>query len=89
MATGGSTNLIIHLIAIARRANINLKLMDFEEISNETPVLVNVKPHGTESVGTGFHNAGGVASLMKEMEEKRRPNRAYKKRIVKVNGLYG
>lgn len=68
MATGGSTNLIIHLIAIARRANIDLKLDDFERISKETPVLVNVKPHGTENVGIGFHNAGGVASLMKEME---------------------
>ena len=68
MATGGSTNLIIHLIAIAKRANIDLKLDDFERISKETPVLVNVKPHGTENVGIGFHNAGGVASLMKEME---------------------
>lgn len=68
MATGGSTNLIIHLIAIARRANIDLTLDDFERISKETPVLVNVKPHGTENVGMGFHNAGGVASLMKEME---------------------
>lgn len=68
MATGGSTNLIIHIIAIARRANIDLKLDDFERISKETPVLVNVKPHGTENVGMGFHNAGGVASLMKEME---------------------
>lgn len=68
MATGGSTNLIIHLIAIARRAGIDLKLDDFERISKETPVLVNVKPHGTENVGIGFHNAGGVASLMKEME---------------------
>ena len=68
MATGGSTNLVIHLIAIARRANIDLKLEDFERISNETPVLVNVKPHGTENVGLGFHNAGGVASLMKELE---------------------
>ena len=68
MATGGSTNLIIHLIAIARRANIDLRLDDFERISKETPVLVNVKPHGTENVGMGFHNAGGVASLMKEME---------------------
>ena len=68
MATGGSTNLIIHLIAIARRANIDLKLDDFERISKETPVLVNVKPHGTENVGMGFHNAGVVASLMKEME---------------------
>lgn len=68
MATGGSTNLIIHLIAIARRANIDLTLDDFERISKETPVLVNVKPHGTENIGMGFHNAGGVASLMKEME---------------------
>ena len=68
MATGGSTNLIIHLIAIARRANIDLTRDDFERISKETPVLVNVKPHGTENVGMGFHNAGGVASLMKEME---------------------
>ena len=68
MATGGSTNLIIHLIAIARRANIDLTLDDFERISKETPVLVNVKPHGIENVGMGFHNAGGVASLMKEME---------------------
>lgn len=69
MATGGSTNLILHLTAIAKRANIDLKLEDFERISNETPVLVNVKPHGTEAVGNGFHNAGGVASLMKELEE--------------------
>ena len=68
MAAGGSTNLIIHLIAIARRANIDLKLEDFERISNETPVLVNVKPHGTGSVGTDFHDAGGVQALMKELE---------------------
>ena len=68
MACGGSTNLIIHLIAIARRANIDLKLEDFERISDETPVLVNVKPHGTGTVGTSFHDAGGVAALMKELE---------------------
>lgn len=68
MAAGGSTNLIIHLTAIAKRAGIDLKLEDFERISKETPVLVNVKPHGTSTVGTGFHDAGGVASLMKELE---------------------
>lgn len=68
MAAGGSTNLIIHLTAIARRAGINLELDDFERISKETPVLVNVKPHGTHAVGTGFHNAGGVVALMKELE---------------------
>lgn len=68
MAAGGSTNLIIHLTAIARRAGIDLDLDDFERISKETPVLVNVKPHGTHAVGTGFHNAGGVVALMKELE---------------------
>ena len=68
MATGGSTNLIIHLVAIAARAGIKLDLMDFEKISRETPVLVNVKPHGTGNVGVSFHDAGGVASLMKELE---------------------
>ena len=65
MAAGGSTNLIIHLTAIARRAGIDLDLDDFERISKETPVLVNVKPHGTHAVGTGFHNAGCVVALMK------------------------
>lgn len=44
MAAGGSTNLIIHLIAIARRGGIDLKLEDFERISDTTPVLVDVKP---------------------------------------------
>lgn len=68
MACGGSTNLIIHLIAIARRANIPLELEDFQRISDKTPVLVNVKPHGDGAVGTDFHNAGGVFSLMKELE---------------------
>lgn len=70
MATGGSTNLIIHLTAIAKRANIDIKLSDFEKISKEIPVLVNVKPHGTGTVGTNFHDAGGVASLMKELEDR-------------------
>ncbi len=68
MAAGGSTNLIIHLTAIAKRAGIDLKLEDFERISKETPVLVNVKPHGVSTVGTGFHDAGGVESLMKVLE---------------------
>ncbi len=68
MACGGSTNLIIHLTAIARRANIPLELEDFAKIGDKTPVLVNVKPHGDGAVGTNFHNAGGVFSLMKELE---------------------
>lgn len=66
MAAGGSTNLLIHLKAIARRAGIPLDLMEFDRISNETPLLVNVKPHGEHSVGD-FGHAGGVRALMKEL----------------------
>ena len=68
MACGGSTNLIIHLKAIARRRNITLDLMEFNRISNDTPMLVNVKPSGQFSVGFEFANAGGVKALMKELE---------------------
>jgi dihydroxy-acid dehydratase len=68
MACGGSTNLIIHLKAIARRRNITLDLMEFDRISNDTPMLVNVKPSGQFSVGFEFANAGGVKALMKELE---------------------
>ncbi len=68
MACGGSTNLIIHLIAIARRGGIDLDLNDFDRISRDTPVLVDVKPHGKGTVGTDFHDAGGVKALMKEIE---------------------
>ena len=66
MACGGSTNLLIHLKAIARRAGIDLDLMEFDRISNETPLLVNVKPHGQYSVGE-FGHAGGVQAVMKEL----------------------
>lgn len=67
MACGGSTNLLIHLKAIARRSGIDLDLMEFDRISNETPLLVDVKPHGSHSVGD-FGLAGGVRAVMKELE---------------------
>ena len=67
MAAGGSTNLLIHLKAICRRAGIPLDLMEFDAISRTTPLLVNVKPHGTGTVGVEFRNAGGVPALMKEL----------------------
>jgi dihydroxy-acid dehydratase len=68
MACGGSTNLLIHLKAIARRGGIPLDIMEFDRISRETPMIVNVKPSGAYSVGLEFANAGGVLSLMKELE---------------------
>ena len=68
MSSGGSTNLIIHLTAIARRAGIELKLDEFQKISERTHVLVDVKPSGKGTVGIEFHQAGGVPALMKELE---------------------
>lgn len=70
MACGGSTNLLIHLKAIMGRAGFDIDLMEFDAISNDTPLLVNVKPHGDNPVGEAFHNAGGVPAVMKELEEK-------------------
>jgi len=67
MASGGSTNLIIHLTAIARRAGIKLELNEFDEISKKTRLLVNVKPSGNGTVGVEFHKAGGVPAVMKEV----------------------
>lgn len=68
MASGGSTNLIIHLTAIAKRAGIDLPLNLFQEISEKTKVLVDVKPSGKGTVGIEFHQAGGVPVLMKRLE---------------------
>lgn len=68
MASGGSTNLIIHLTAIARRAGIKLELSEFQRISDRTKLLVNVKPTGQGTVGIEFHQSGGVPALMKELE---------------------
>ena len=67
MATGASTNLFIHLIAIARRAGIDLTLDDFDRISRETPFITDVKPSGCVTVEELYH-AGGIAAVMKELE---------------------
>lgn len=68
MASGGSTNLIIHLTAIAKRAGLDLPLQTFQDISDQTKVLVDVKPSGKGTVGIEFHQAGGVPALMKRLE---------------------
>ncbi|MEM2026918.1 MAG: dihydroxy-acid dehydratase [Candidatus Bathyarchaeia archaeon] len=67
MAVGGSTNAIIHLIAIAHELDIKLPLEKFDEISRNTPLLVDVKPSGRYTA-VDFHAAGGVPALMKQME---------------------
>jgi dihydroxy-acid dehydratase len=66
MATGASTNLMIHLIAIARRAGVDLTLDDFNRISDQTPFITNVKPSGACTVEELYH-AGGIHGVMKEL----------------------
>lgn len=65
-AIGGSTNAIIHLIAIAGRRGIKLPLALFDSLSRDTPLLANLKPSGSYLLAH-FHAAGGVPALLKQM----------------------
>jgi dihydroxy-acid dehydratase len=65
-AVGGSTNLIIHLIAIARRIGVDLKLEDFDAIGSQIPLLVNLMPSGKYLMEDFFY-AGGLPVVMKEL----------------------
>jgi len=67
LALGGSTNAIIHLTAIAGRAGINIDLKKFNQISNKTPVLVNLKPTGSYYM-EDFYHAGGMKVVLKELQ---------------------
>ncbi len=64
MATGGSTNAVLHLLAIARAACVPLALEDFETIRKRVPVLCDLKPSG-KYVITELHAAGGIPQVMK------------------------
>jgi dihydroxy-acid dehydratase len=66
-AIGGSTNALIHLIAMAGRAGIDLDLEAFDKLSREVPVLLNVKPSGAHYM-EHFHAAGGLSALMRELK---------------------
>src|SRR6202035_3901982 len=68
MAMGGSTNAIIHLIAMARRAGIALDMKRFDDLSREVPVLANVRPSG-KYLMEDFYYAGGLRALMAELDE--------------------
>jgi dihydroxy-acid dehydratase len=63
MAVGGSTNAVLHLLAIARAAGVPLELDDFENIRARVPVLCDLKPSG-RYVATDLHRAGGVPQVM-------------------------
>jgi dihydroxy-acid dehydratase len=64
MALGGSTNAVLHLLAIARAAGVPLSIDDFEPIRQKVPVLCDLKPSG-KYVTVNFHSAGGVPQVMK------------------------
>ena len=66
MAIGGSTNAVVHLLAIAGRAGIDLRLADFDRLSRETPFLANIKPSG-QYLMEDFYYAGGLPVAMKEI----------------------
>src|SRR6476661_8854134 len=66
MAIGGSTNAIIHLIAMAGRAGVKLPLDRFDEISHRTPVIANLRPSG-EYLMEDFYDAGGLRALLERI----------------------
>ena len=66
MATGGSTNLVIHLPAMARAAGITLDLADFHDISAAVPLMARVSPNGLADVNH-FHACGGVPFMVRTL----------------------
>jgi dihydroxy-acid dehydratase len=66
-AVAGSTNGIVHLLAIARRAGVPLDLEDFDRMSRETPLLTNIKPSGAHQMAE-LYDAGGIPAVMRELE---------------------
>jgi dihydroxy-acid dehydratase len=67
-ASGGSTNVVLHLIALAHEAGIELDMDDFERISRQTPLLADLKPGG-RFVATDLYRAGGVPLILKRLAE--------------------
>ncbi|HTD88054.1 MAG TPA: dihydroxy-acid dehydratase, partial [Candidatus Binatia bacterium] len=68
MAIGGSTNAIIHLVALAGRAGIKLELKEFDEISQRTPMIANLRPSG-QYLMEDFYYAGGLRALLKQIRD--------------------
>ena len=66
MATGGSTNAVLHYLAIAHAAGVEWSIDDFERIRRRTPVLCDLKPSG-QYLAIDLHRAGGIPAVMKEL----------------------
>lgn len=69
MALGGSTNTVLHLLAISREAGVDLKLEDFDRISQQVPHIAPIYPGGPYMV-EDLHDAGGVPAIMKRIKDK-------------------
>ncbi|TMM59086.1 dihydroxy-acid dehydratase [Maribacter algarum] len=78
-AVGGSTNLIIHLTAIAGRIGVDLKLEDFDTVGSKVPLLLNLKPSGKHLMEDFFY-AGGLPVVLKELQK------LLHKNTITVNG---
>jgi dihydroxy-acid dehydratase len=67
-ATGGSTNAVLHLLAIARESGVELTIDDFDRISSRTPLIADLKPGG-RFVANDLYNAGGIQLIAKRLAE--------------------
>ena len=67
-STGGSTNAVLHLLAIAHEAGVDLKIEDFDRVSERTPLLADLKPGG-RFVATDLYRAGGIGLVAKRLQE--------------------
>lgn len=70
MATGCSTNAVVHLIAMARRAGVSLTLDDLDALGRDTPLLANVRPSGKDYLMEDFYYAGGLLAMAKQLEDR-------------------
>ncbi|MGI3169021.1 L-arabinonate dehydratase [Pseudooceanicola sp. C21-150M6] len=70
MATGCSTNAVVHLIAMARRAGVDFTLDDLDALGRTTPLIANVRPSGKDYLMEDFFYAGGLRALMKQLEDR-------------------
>lgn len=70
MATGCSTNAIIHLVAMARRAGVDLDMDDLDKAGRDTPVIANIRPSGDKYLMEDFYYAGGLRALMGRLTDR-------------------
>ncbi len=70
MATGCSTNAVVHLIAMARRAGVDLTLDDLDALGRMTPLIANVRPSGKDYLMEDFYYAGGLRALMAQLRDR-------------------